>query len=74
MSKGKLEKARANYRNKEITFKQLIEVFEKEATEQEKEALWECPVFDRTGFIMGKNKKQLDDEWDELVKEWGKDN
>lgn len=66
-----LEEARMMYRNGEISFEELREVFEMKATNEQKEEYWNCPLFDRSWVIEGYNQKQRDQQWDEFIKSCG---
>lgn len=62
-----IEKARQQYRNSEIDFKELHRIFFDHATDSEKEDFWSAPVYDRPGVIQGKSQSQMDQEWDALT-------
>lgn len=64
---SKLEQARKEYKQGIITFKELESIFDKEATDSEKNLLWCTPTFDRPGVIIGRTQQELDNEFNSLI-------
>jgi hypothetical protein len=63
-----LETARKEYKNGSITFNELDHIFSLKATNKELNDFMKTPVYDRPNFIIGKNQKQMDDEWETMLK------
>lgn len=63
-----LEEARKEYNKGKITFKELDHIFSLKATSKELNEFCKTPVYDRPNFVIGKSQKEMNKEWNNLIK------
>ena len=63
-----LETARKEYKDGKITFEELDHIFSLKATNKELNDFLKTPVYDRANFVIGKSQREMDKEWESMLK------